>query len=350
MAAIELVVFAREPNDRIAFLREACAQTQVERVKRLFVIELNAIGDNPEANRYLLEATENGTFQGAVCALVVISDSDLYTKTYARKFIFLSNRYGCEWIGHPLVECTRDDLNFRTWSKHQPGSLEAIAYAQMAHLVGRLSQYAPLQKEQFNLLALHASHRALSNTLTLWSQVEARLNTSPWEGDRAVGADNGLSIDVLNIGEGAVADCRGCSFETCRYYGMAKDCFYGGIVVDALYPKLEAADVVVWICPNYNDAVSAKLMAVINRLTALYRATDFSEKYLMAVIVSGNSGSDAVAEQLIGALTVNKGLRLPPYFALMAVANDPGEVLGIPGIETKIERYAGRIRALSRGF
>jgi len=66
----------------------------------------------------------------------------------------------------------------------------------------------------------------------------------------------------------------------------------------------------IWLCPNYNDAISAKLMAVINRLTVLYKRVKFWDKTLFSIIVSGNSGSDCVAEQLLGTLNINKGLRL----------------------------------------
>lgn len=55
------------------------------------------------------------------------------------------------------------------------------------------------------------------------------------------------------------------------------------------------------LCPNYNDALSANLTAFINRLTSLFRTTRFYDKALFAVVVSGYSGSDIVAEQLIAA-------------------------------------------------
>lgn len=61
-------------------------------------------------------------------------------------------------------------------------------------------------------------------------------------------------------------------------------------------PAIEDADCVIWLCPNYNDSISAKLMAVINRLTVLYKRVRFWDKSLFSIIVSGNSGSDCVAE------------------------------------------------------
>lgn len=111
-------------------------------------------------------------------------------------------------------------------------------------------------------------------------------------------------------------------------------------MVEEIFPEIEKADAIVWICPNYNDSVSANLMAVINRLTALYRRTKFFDKTLFGIIVSGNSGSDSVAKQLIGALNINKSFRLPPHFAIMATANNPGDIKAVPGIEEKARLFA----------
>ena len=69
----------------------------------------------------------------------------------------------------------------------------------------------------------------------------------------------------------------------------------------------------------------------------------FHDKAFYAVIVSGNSGSDTVAKQLIGALNINKGFQLPPNFVIMATANDPLKVLEIEGIEDKAKVMADNI-------
>ena len=53
------------------------------------------------------------------------------------------------------------------------------------------------------------------------------------------------------------------------------------------------------LCPNYNDALSANLTAFVNRLTALFRQTRFYDKALFAIVVSGYSGGDILARQLI---------------------------------------------------
>ena len=93
---------------------------------------------------------------------------------------------------------------------------------------------------------------------------------------------------------------------------------------------MRKADALILMCPNYNDALSANLTAFINRLTALFRQTRFYDKAVFALVVSGYSGSDTVARQLISALNMNKSFYLPPRFALLETANAPGEGPGRP--------------------
>ena len=98
-----------------------------------------------------------------------------------------------------------------------------------------------------------------------------------------------------------------------------------------------------FICPNYNDMISANIVALINRLTALFRKTKFYDKTLFSIIVSGHSGGDALAKQLISSLNINKTFRLPPYFSLMAVANDKGAIRKVSDIEKKAYEFAMNI-------
>lgn len=117
-------------------------------------------------------------------------------------------------------------------------------------------------------------------------------------------------------------------------------------MTEKILPAVEEADILVWICPNYNDSISSNLMAVINRLTTLYRQIKFYDKAIFTVIVSGNSGSDSIARQLIDALNINKGFYLPPRFALMETANDPGSVLKIPNIQDKARQFAAHMQSV----
>ena len=99
------------------------------------------------------------------------------------------------------------------------------------------------------------------------------------------------------------------------------------------------------LCPNYNDSASANILAFINRLTSLQLFHSLHGKYLFAVVVSGYSGSDLVAQQVLGALCLNKGFLLPPRFCLLETANDPGSALAAPGIDARLERFAADLAA-----
>ena len=70
------------------------------------------------------------------------------------------------------------------------------------------------------------------------------------------------------------------------------------------------------------------------------RVHRFYDKRLYAVIVSGYSGSDIVAEQLISALNMNKSFLLPPRFAMMRTANDPGAIAERPRIREDAADFA----------
>ena len=147
----------------------------------------------------------------------------------------------------------------------------------------------------------------------------------------------------ISLRDGEVYDCRGCSYETCLHLGEEGRCFYGGVVTREVYPALLESDGLVMVCPNYNDAVSANLSAFINRLTALFRVNDFYDKRVFGVIVSGYSGSDIVAQQLISSLNMNKTFMLPPRFALMKTANAPLSIGSVPGIREDVYEYAKQI-------
>ena len=126
-------------------------------------------------------------------------------------------------------------------------------------------------------------------------------------------------------------------------FGERGDCFYGGVMVEEVYPAVRAADGVVLLCPNYNDALPANLTAAVNRLTALYRAAPFEDTAVFAVVVSGYSGGDIVASQVVSAMNMNKGFWLPPQFAMLETANDAGTAVKLPGIEERLERFSGNI-------
>ena len=149
-----------------------------------------------------------------------------------------------------------------------------------------------------------------------------------------------LELFREKLRNGTLEDCAGCPYTTCLHFGEQGGCFYGGVMVQEVYPAIREADALVLLCPNYNDALSANLTAAINRLTALYRTTSFADKAVFAIVVSGYSGGDIVACQAAGAMNMNKGFWLPANFCLLETANDKGEALALPGIQDRADRFA----------
>ena len=167
--------------------------------------------------------------------------------------------------------------------------------------------------------------------MDLWSQIRENL-------------ENRCTIREIGLRNGTLSDCSGCPYTMCLHFGEQGGCFYGGVMQDEVYPAVRTADALVLLCPNYNDALSANLTAFINRLTALFRQTRFYDKAVFAIVVSGYSGGDMVARQVVAAMNMNKSFYLPPKFALIETANAPGEALTLPGIGERLEWFARNIQ------
>ncbi len=86
--------------------------------------------------------------------------------------------------------------------------------------------------------------------------------------------------------------------------------------------------------------LEAPLRAFVNRMTALFTTHRFYDKQLFGVVISGYSGSDIVAEQLISGLNMNKTFALPADSAILETANAPQEILHSEGIEQRAENFA----------
>ncbi|MBM6990342.1 MAG: NAD(P)H-dependent oxidoreductase [Mobilibacterium timonense] len=316
----------------------------------LFAINLSSAGVNMEFYRLLeyLRAHED-CLRGSIGGIVVDGGGEMYTKGIARRMAFSANRAGCTFPGKALVEATGSLRNFQVLSRVMEKEPMEVYGIQVEKLVRRImgfqiqgapgAQDAPGTAEvrgvgdgqRLKVLAVHASTRSSSNTLLFWDEVKKHLEPR-------------ASIREISLRNGQMVDCRGCKYETCRHFGEKGRCFYGGIMVDQVYPAIVDCDVLVMICPNYNDALGANLTAFINRLTAVVNIRSFEKKRVYAIIVSGYSGGDILAEQVLGAMSMNKGFILPPRFALLETANDPGTVMEIPGIREKAETFADGIR------
>lgn len=297
----------------------------------LFSICLGESGINLEFFQMLkMIRLDRELFHGSIGGVIVDGKSELFTKSIARELVFSANRSGCTFPGRPLVEGTRslDNFNIQT-QLLQTDSLGAYIIAGR-RLVTGIMNLKPVRKKRPEVLMLHASERKTSNSLSLWNMVREHLEEQ-------------CSITEISVRNGQVMDCRGCPYETCKHFADEESCFYGGTIVKDVYPAILKCDALVMVCPNYNDAVGANLTALINRLTALFVNHKFYDKSLFGIVVSGYSGGDIVAEQLISALNMNKTFRLPGYFSLMETANEPQAILSLDGIEERAKKFAHNI-------
>lgn len=299
--------------------------------KLVLAVELDPAGNSPETYGFISRLSQSDPYalSASSAMLLIHSPNELNTKSNAANILFQLNQLGCRFFGHPVVEATGSLHNFLTWQKTIDRPLEDICSEICRSSASLFLNSTSPKHDKPNILVLHSSAMETSNTLALWGMVKKHLY--------------GCDIAEFHVENGKVLDCIGCSFKTCIHFSSRKSCFYGGPMVEHIYPAIEKADSIIWLCPNYNDSISANLMAVINRMTALYRRTPFYSKSFFSVIVSGNSGGDSVAKQLIDSLCINKGFILPPRAALFATANDPGSVYGIPGIDKSAEIFAANI-------
>ncbi len=298
----------------------------------VFCIELDEIGTSNQMNNIIKELykRDNQALKGSVGSLLIHCNCSLYTKTYAQDLVFLANNLGCRFVGRPLVEATKNLENFISMEKVFKMPLKDICIYQCQELGKRLFNEGPeVGSEKKKLLVLHSSNRTTSNTLSFYDMVLANLEN--------------IEVNEINLGNGNILDCHGCSYKTCKYLGQQSRCYYGGIIVEEVYPAILNTDSILFLCPNYNDMLTANIVATINRLTALYRKTKFYEKSIFSIIVSGYSGGDALAKQLISSLNMNKTFRLPPNFSVSITANHKGDVHRIPDIHTISKDFAKKI-------
>lgn len=300
----------------------------------LFAIALGKYGINTAYIGLLSLLRSNPTMmKGCTSAIFIDGNSELYTKSTGTELAFALNCAGSALIGRPLVEGTASLSNFRVQAKLLEVNYEEAYLAAVRDLAERLMTSVFPKREKPSLLALHASSHRTSNTMQLWEKVSEKLGDS-------------CSIREIGLRNGTISDCSGCPYTMCVHFGEKGRCFYGGLMQEEVWPAVLQADALVMLCPNYNDALSANLTAFINRLTGLFRQQRFYDKAVIAIIVSGYSGGDILARQVISALNMNKSFYLPPYFALLETANDPGEALHLPGIEDKLEEFASNIRRI----
>ena len=324
-------------------LRHALAGREVQVVRRaeelsglegrrlLLALALGDAGVNLEYVRMLARLRkEPELLRGCTGGLIVDGAGELFTKSAASEAALALNMAGCALVGRPLVEGTGSLANFAVQAKNLGTDLMGAYRHAAAELAERVETEVFPKKERPQVLVLHASSHHTSNTIALWSSVRERL-------------EGRCTIQEIGLRNGTLSDCSGCPYTMCLHFGEQGGCFYGGVMRDEVYPAVRAADALVLLCPNYNDALSANLTAFINRLTALFRQTRFYDKAVFAIVVSGYSGGDTVARQVVAAMNMNKSFYLPGRFALIETANDPGQALALPGIQEQLEGFAQNI-------
>lgn len=312
-------------------VRRAEELSGLEGRRLLLALPLGDTGVNLEYTRMLSRLRrEPKLLEGCTGGLIVDGAGELFTKSAASEAALTLNMAGCALVGRPLVEGTGSLANFAVQAKNLGAGLMGAYRHAAAELAGQVERFGFPKKERPEVLVLHASSHHTSNTMDLWSKVRERM-------------EGRCDLREIGLRNGTLSDCSGCPYTMCLHFGEQGGCFYGGVMQDEVYPAVRAADALVLLCPNYNDALSANLTACINRLTALFRQTRFYDKAVFAVVVSGYSGGDTVARQVISAMNMNKSFYLPGRFALIETANDPGQALTLPGIEERLEGFAQNI-------
>ena len=226
--------------DGTVWLERAEQLRLLQNEKILFAVALDEGGCGFEYYRMLSRLRRTaGMLDGCTGGVVVTGEGELYTKDVARDLVLAANLAGCAFLGRPLVEATGSLRNFQVQAEIH-GTDEASAFRLAAEeLIDRLLYWPPPPPVK-KLVALHASSRATSNTLALWEFVRR-------------GLPEAIEVQELCLLNGTVADCNGCTYTTCLHFGEQGGCFYGGPMVDEVFPAVRGCDALVMLCANYND-------------------------------------------------------------------------------------------------
>ena len=298
----------------------------------LFAVAVDEGGPDPAFYELLRRLRrDRSCLSGSTACVVVDGTTELYTKSAAQELVLAANAAGCRFPGRPLAEATGSLYNQHIQARNLGLSWQETYEWRVRDLAQRLEDFCAPKFRRPKVLMLHASDQARSNTLAIGRAVCEKLSAC-------------CDVREVQLLNGTVHDCRGCGYQTCLHFAQDHTCFYGGVVAEEVLPAIEEADLLLFLCPNYNDALSANLVALINRMTALVVQKDQSDKYVAAVEVSGYSGSDIVARQLLGAMSLNRGCILPPGFGLLHTAHDPGDAMGAFGVDALIERFSENLK------
>lgn len=268
--------------------------------------------------------------EGSTAAMVVDGTGELYTKQIAQDMTLAANLSGCAFLGKPVVEATGTLYNQHILAKQRGLSWRETYFRRVRELIERLEDFVAPHFFRPKILMLHASESKSSSTLWIGRELCRRLE--PY-----------CDVSEIALQNGTIHDCRGCTYHTCLHFARSGTCFYGGAISETVLPGIRECDAMLFLCPNYNDAVGANITALFNRLTSLLLHSYLYEKYLFGVVVSGYSGSDIVARQLLGTMCLNKTAMLPPRFCMLQTANDLPSAQKIPNLSAQIDAFAAQI-------
>lgn len=298
--------------------------------KIVFAIELPITGQSSNLNDIFLNLfKDKESLENSEAIILIHSSSILNTRSCCQSIIFNSNLLGCRFVGRPIVEATKDLSNVLPLQKIYKKDLKCILLDQCKDLSKRFINYNKENIKEPTLLVVHSANKNKSNTYALWNKVKNNISN--------------IDIDEINLWNKSIKDCIGCSYSICKSKGMNESCIYDDIITKELYPKIIEADGLLLISPNYNDMLEANIIATINRLTAIFRKHKFYNKKVFSIIVSGHSGIEALAKQIISSININKTFQLPPYFSLYAQASEPGSINKVKDIEKLAESFAKNI-------
>ena len=310
--------------------REAMGSDLKEK-RILFSAAIGAYGIDAAFAAFLEYLNKNtSALDGSVGAVLMDGEGELYTKELSRMLVFSANNAGCLFLGKALVEAIGSLSNFEVLALRGNTDAKTAYERATIELVTRLLTFSPPKQKRPNVLALHSSVRETSNTLQLGYALMETLSKR-------------CDTREISLDEGHVRDCRGCSYTMCRHFAQMDSCFYGSTIFEDVFPAVLACDALLLLCPNYNDALGANITAFINRLTALLMKNTLYDKAVYAVVVSGYSGGDIVARQVLGSLCLNKTFYLPPRFSLLVTANDPGAAMRREGIVKRLDDFSENI-------
>ena len=312
-------------------LKTAILRGRLQNERILFAVSLGTSGINLKLYAMLeILRSNRDCLKNSTAGILVDGRGEFYTKSTGREVVRTANEAGCWFVGRPLTEGTGSLQNYKIIASNGNCTLYEAYLCTARDLAERVAEFRKPVFREPKLLCVHSCNPSTSNTFGLWKEVKMKL---PKE----------LNIREISLRNGTVSDCAGCAYEMCMYFSRNSSCFYGGPIVEEVYPALEECSGLILLCPNYNDALGANLTAFINRLTSLFRKKPFEDKCLFSLVVSGYSGGDLLEQQLIGSLCMNKSFILPGNFCMTETANQPGSIMEIPDIHHKTTDFAAHI-------